>query len=212
MLATIWMCTHEWSLISSRTTALTFAECHHAFSCLSSLTRSTSARRFRFPRTGTLMRICSTASAGVRRVSRRASSGIGCSIRCSVSLSSVTTLPRLYAESSRLRGRPPPAGTSRCPGRADNGSGVAEVQLGLESEAAQLVQQVATEDRAHEHVGARADEPPGAAPAAVVPSARGDVLRSLPSGHERHRADVPAAWPQHPSCLDERPPPVRDVL
>ncbi len=40
MFATIWMCTQEWSLISRRTTALTFATCHHAFSCLSSLTRS----------------------------------------------------------------------------------------------------------------------------------------------------------------------------
>ena len=33
MLVTIWMCTHEWSLIWSRTTALTFATCHHALSC-----------------------------------------------------------------------------------------------------------------------------------------------------------------------------------
>ena len=40
MLATIWMCTQEWSLISSRTTAFTFETCHQAFSCLSSLTRS----------------------------------------------------------------------------------------------------------------------------------------------------------------------------
>src|ERR687895_205668 len=39
MLATIWMWTHEWSLISSRATAFTFATCHQAFSCRSSLTR-----------------------------------------------------------------------------------------------------------------------------------------------------------------------------
>ncbi len=88
MLVTIWMWTHEWSLISMRTTALTLAACHHAFSCLSSLTRSINVRRLRLPRTGTLIRICCTASAGVRRVSRRASSETGCSIRCSVSLSS----------------------------------------------------------------------------------------------------------------------------
>ena len=28
MFATIWMCTQEWSLISRRATALTFATCH----------------------------------------------------------------------------------------------------------------------------------------------------------------------------------------
>ena len=41
MFVTIWMCTHEWSLISMRATAFTFATCHHAFSCLSAFTRST---------------------------------------------------------------------------------------------------------------------------------------------------------------------------
>ena len=50
MLATIWMCTHEWSLISIRTTAFTFATCHHPLSCLSALTRSSSVRSFRLPR------------------------------------------------------------------------------------------------------------------------------------------------------------------
>ena len=89
MFVTIWMCTHEWSLICMRTTAFTFATCHQPLTCRSSLTRSTSVRSFRLPRTGTLMRICSTACAGVRRVSRCASSETGCSIRCSVSLSSV---------------------------------------------------------------------------------------------------------------------------
>ena len=34
MLATIWMCTQEWSLISIRTTAFTFATCHHALHLL----------------------------------------------------------------------------------------------------------------------------------------------------------------------------------
>ena len=43
MFVTIWMCTHEWSLISSRATAFTFATCHQPFSCLSPLTRSISA-------------------------------------------------------------------------------------------------------------------------------------------------------------------------
>ncbi len=88
MFVTIWMCTQEWSLISKRSTAFTFATCHQPLSCLSSLTRSTSVRSLRFAREGTLMRIFSTASAGVRRVSRSASSGIGWSIRSSVSRSS----------------------------------------------------------------------------------------------------------------------------
>ena len=87
MFATIWMCTHEWSLISIRTTAFTFEACHHAFSCLSSFTRSSSLRSLRLPRTGRLMCIFSTAWAGVRRVSRIASAATGSSIRCSVSLS-----------------------------------------------------------------------------------------------------------------------------
>ena len=39
MLATIWMCTQEWSLISSRATAFTFATCHQPLSWSSSLTR-----------------------------------------------------------------------------------------------------------------------------------------------------------------------------
>src|SRR5437763_3140287 len=87
MFETICTWTHEWSLIRIRATALTFAACHHAFSCASSFTRSRIRRSFRFPRTGTLMRICATASAGVRRVSRSASAETGCSIRCSVSRS-----------------------------------------------------------------------------------------------------------------------------
>ena len=101
MFVTIWMCTHEWSLICMRTTALMFATCHHALSCLSSLTRSMSVRSLRLPRTGTLMRICSTAWAGVSRVSRCASSETGCSMRCSVSLSSVTR--EAYALRRRVR-------------------------------------------------------------------------------------------------------------
>ena len=75
MFVTIWMCTHEWSLISSRTTAFTFATCHQPLSCSSSLTRSITVRSLRLPRTGTRIRICATASAGVSRVSRSASAG-----------------------------------------------------------------------------------------------------------------------------------------
>src|SRR5229473_2816047 len=86
-LATIWMCTHEWSLICMRTTAFTFDACHHPFSCVSSLTRSSSRRSLRLPRTGTLIFICATASVGLSRVSRSASSETGCSIRSSVFLS-----------------------------------------------------------------------------------------------------------------------------
>ena len=43
MLVTIWMCTQEWSLISMRLTALTFATCHQALSWSSRLTRSIDA-------------------------------------------------------------------------------------------------------------------------------------------------------------------------
>src|SRR4051794_6981843 len=85
MFVTIWMCTQEWSLISIRATALTFATCHQAFSWVSAFTRSTRVRSLRLPRSGTLIRICATASAGVRRVSRFASAETGCSIRPSVS-------------------------------------------------------------------------------------------------------------------------------
>src|SRR5437588_9209074 len=92
MLATIWMCTQEWSLISMRATAFTFETCHHALSCLSAFTRSTTVRNLRFPRTGTLMRMRSIASEGVSRTSRSASSGMGWSIRSAVSLSSA--MPR----------------------------------------------------------------------------------------------------------------------
>ena len=49
MLATIWTCTHEWSLISSRTTAFTLETCHQAFSSLSSFARSSARRRARLP-------------------------------------------------------------------------------------------------------------------------------------------------------------------
>ena len=87
MLVTIWMCTHEWSLISMRATAFTFETCHQAFSFLSSLTRSISVRSLRLPRTGTLIRIRSTASTGVSLVSRSASSATGWSMRSAVSLS-----------------------------------------------------------------------------------------------------------------------------
>ena len=64
MFVTIWMCTHEWSLISIRATAFTFATCHQPFSWSSWLTRSITVRSLRFARTGTRMRICATASVG----------------------------------------------------------------------------------------------------------------------------------------------------
>ena len=89
MFVTIWMWTQEWSLISIRATAFTFATCHQPLSCSSLLTRSITVRSFRFARTGTRMRICAIASAGVSRVSRSASSETGCSMRFSVSRSSM---------------------------------------------------------------------------------------------------------------------------
>jgi hypothetical protein len=105
MFATIWMCTHEWSLISMRTVAFTFATCHQPFSRRSALTRSSSVRSFLFPRSGTRIRICRTACAGARRVSLSACSETGCSIRSSVCLSSAIHAG-LYSPS--LDGRRPP--------------------------------------------------------------------------------------------------------
>ena len=52
MFVTIWMCTHEWSLISIRATAFTFATCHQPLSWSSLFTRSITVRSFRFARTG----------------------------------------------------------------------------------------------------------------------------------------------------------------
>src|SRR5712691_8277600 len=98
MLATIWTCTQEWSLIRIRATAFTLAACHQPLSCASALTRSRMRRSLRLPRTGTLIRICATACAGVRRVSRSASSETGFSIRCSVSRS------RSIEDESRMSG------------------------------------------------------------------------------------------------------------
>jgi Domain of unknown function (DUF4389) len=95
MFVTIWMCTHEWSLISIRATAFTFETCHQPLSWSSALTRSISVRSLRLPRTGTLIRIRATASAGVRRASCSASSETGWSILSAVSLS-IATL-RVYA-------------------------------------------------------------------------------------------------------------------
>ena len=100
MLATIWMRTQEWSLISSRTTAFTFETCHQAFTCLSSLTRSSSFRSFRLPRTGKLTRILSTAWR--RAASRARPPRDGASIRSSVSLSrSIRCGPRRCARTCR---------------------------------------------------------------------------------------------------------------
>ena len=81
MFVTIWMCTQEWSLISSRTTAFTFATCHQPLSWSSPLTRSITCASLRLPRSGTRIRICATASSGVSRVSRSASAETGSSIR-----------------------------------------------------------------------------------------------------------------------------------
>src|SRR6188472_1501070 len=91
MLATIWMCTQEWSLIPSRLTALMFETCHQAFSPSSALTRSRIVRSLRLRCAGTLIRICATASAGDRRASRSASAETGSSMRSRSSLSSCDT-------------------------------------------------------------------------------------------------------------------------
>ena len=52
MFVTIWMCTQEWSLISSRATAFTFATCHQAFIWSSRLTRPITRRSGSLRRTG----------------------------------------------------------------------------------------------------------------------------------------------------------------
>src|SRR4051795_2561562 len=85
MFVTIWMCTHEWSLISIRTTAFTFETSHQPLICGSLLTLSITLRSFLFARTGTRMRICAIASDGLSLVSRSASAETGWSIRFSVS-------------------------------------------------------------------------------------------------------------------------------
>ena len=77
MFVTIWMCTHEWSLIPMRATALTFATCHQPFSWSSRLTRSMTVPELAVRRSGTRMRIWRTASAGVSRTSRAASARRG---------------------------------------------------------------------------------------------------------------------------------------
>src|SRR5438128_2565784 len=100
MLATIWMCTHEWSLIPRRLTAFTFATCHHAFRPSSALTRSSTLRSFALRCAGTLIRICAAASRGERRASRSASAEAGSSIRSRSSLSSCDTLERAYYDST----------------------------------------------------------------------------------------------------------------
>ncbi len=104
MLATIWMCTQEWSLISSRTTALTFATCHQPLSSRSAFARSSTRRSFRLPRSGSRIRMCSTASAGVSRASRTASADGGSSMRASISGSSVTRPPASARRRRALRG------------------------------------------------------------------------------------------------------------
>src|SRR5438105_12666952 len=111
MLATIWMCTQEWSLIPSRLTALTFATCHQPLRLLSAFTRSSSERSLRLRCAGTLIRIWAVASAGVRRASRSASSEAGSSIRSRSSLSICDTAARGYYDSSDAHdGRDPRLG------------------------------------------------------------------------------------------------------
>ena len=79
MLATIWICTQEWSLICRRAIALTLETCQSAFSSVSAFTRSRRARSFRLPLAGTRIRICATACAGVMRASRSSSAAGGAS-------------------------------------------------------------------------------------------------------------------------------------
>ena len=119
MFATIWMCTHEWSLISRRATAFTFATCHHAFSSVSVSTRD---QRPELPVAagGDVDFRPRDRPAGVRRTSRSASSETGCSIRSSVSGSSfhceLTLCHRRFRLRVRQRGQ---RAVHQGPGQAD---------------------------------------------------------------------------------------------
>ena len=64
MFSTIWMCTQEWSLIPSRRVAFTADTCHHALTCSSELTASSSASSRRLPRVGARTRTSANASRG----------------------------------------------------------------------------------------------------------------------------------------------------
>src|SRR5436309_7341600 len=109
MFVTIWMCTHEWSLMLRRPIAFTFETCHQALSSSSALTRSISERSFRLPRVGTRMRIRDVASAGVMRVSRSTST---VSAGCSISSSGVgSTAIGLKRTARRIAGGAPLAWT-----------------------------------------------------------------------------------------------------
>src|SRR5690242_15447075 len=110
MLVTIWMCTQLWSLICSLVTAFTLAACHRAFTDWSRFTRSTSSRRVRLPRAGSVIRMSRTASEGVIRAPRsartltglpssgRASWGSSSWSGASADSPSSVTPPRLLAE------------------------------------------------------------------------------------------------------------------
>src|SRR3954469_12053878 len=116
MFVTIWTCTQEWSLIAIRETALTFETCHQPLSSLSLLTRSISVRSLRSPRTGTLIFMRETASAGGSRVSCSASESTGCSIRSAVSLSiAINAVCRMCDEYRRERSSDPARRRGRLP-------------------------------------------------------------------------------------------------
>ena len=76
MFTTIWMCTHEWSDIPSRS-AFTCATCHQALSWSSALAASSSVSSLRLPRVGQRMRAAATASAGVAGSGGAARDSIG---------------------------------------------------------------------------------------------------------------------------------------
>src|SRR3954452_23765299 len=63
MFNTIWMCTHEWSDIASRS-AFACATRHHALSCWSAFAASSSASSFRLPREGARMRTSLRSTIG----------------------------------------------------------------------------------------------------------------------------------------------------
>ena len=64
MLVTIWMWTQLWSDMPSRRVALTAETCHHALSCWSALTASSSRSSRRLPRVGARTRTSASASRG----------------------------------------------------------------------------------------------------------------------------------------------------
>ena len=108
MFSTIWMWTHEWSDMCSRS-ALTPAACHHALICRSASTASSSRCRRRLPRAGRVH--AGVLRRGARRVDRRAvsssSAATGRSLCCaSLARAACSAMSSRCTRARRVAGRP----------------------------------------------------------------------------------------------------------